>query len=365
MYLNDTQRLNWQSFNTVVLTQRADLYKSRKFSDVTLVSDDLVRNPVHKHILSGSSAFLESLLDITQETSPLLYIKGVSQAVLECIIKFVYLGEVSIKTHIINEFFKVANELGISAIRSANHVQSLEELQLKERIVKNETIPTMDFLQTQSISKENGLSLLERCQDDDSDVEIRDAKDLQTVVNLIDVDVNKKEETINDDDIDEADRIEDEAVLVDLESTESVSTNQIEEERKNEKQRNIKSAPPKIKKENPVECTICAKTFTTLRSFQRHNKYVHELQGIMECDLCGKKTKGGLHHLNKHKESVHYKQGRVHCDQCDKSFSTKLSLRSHKAKKHPLPDCDYCKIEFQTMEQFNQHIQEHISGKFL
>ena len=50
------------------------------------------------------------------------------------------------------------------------------------------------------------------------------------------------------------------------------------------------------KKEEPQECTICAKTFTTLRSFQRHTKIIHELHTV-HCKECGK-TFGGKDNLS-------------------------------------------------------------------
>ena len=173
MYFEDIQRLSWKSFNTAILAQQADLFKQRKYADVTIVSDDLVQNPVHKHVMAASSSFLECLLDITQENSPLLYIKGVPQAVLESIIKFVYLGEVSIKTQMMSEFLRVGEELGISVIKSATHVQAQEEFKKKENIVKTESIPTMDFLQTSTDpcfpnkpkSKKTELSFNDECQD--------------------------------------------------------------------------------------------------------------------------------------------------------------------------------------------------------
>ena len=133
MYLDDIQRLSWHGFNSAILAKQEDLFRGRKYADVTLMSDELVQNPVHKHVMAASSSFLESLLDISQEHSPLLFIKGVPQAVLESIIKFVYLGEVSIKTQMMSEFLRVGEELGINVFKSVTHVRAQEEVKKKRK----------------------------------------------------------------------------------------------------------------------------------------------------------------------------------------------------------------------------------------
>ena len=117
------------------------------------------------------------------------------------------------------------------------------------------------------------------------------------------------------------------------------------------------------KKENPVECSTCARVFTTLRSLQRHTKFIHELKGLSKCDICGKDVQWGNDGMRKHKMHVHEKV-RDQCDLCNKSVS-KWGLVQHKMRHHPPPSCDYCKVVFKSLEEFNKHIQDHIAGKVL
>ena len=150
------------------------------------------------------------------------------------------------------------------------------------------------------------------------------------------------------------------------EDSHSVEKNQMLNSEPNEKKKRVrkKSLIKKIpKKEEPVECSSCAKMFTTLRSLQRHIKLIHELKGILNCDICGKQTQWGRDGLRKHKLIVHDKV-RDQCDLCDKSVSLG-QLVQHKKKHHPPPSCDYCKVTFKGLEEFNSHIQDHIAGKIL
>lgn len=112
------------------------------------------------------------------------------------------------------------------------------------------------------------------------------------------------------------------------------------------------------KKEEPQECTICAKTFTTLRSFQRHTKIIHELHTV-DCKDCGK-TFGGKDNLRTHFKAVHQKI-RYPCPRCDAKYSTPKSLRDHIKRDHPLPSCLFHNLSFQTNEELQEHIQvEHL-----
>ena len=112
------------------------------------------------------------------------------------------------------------------------------------------------------------------------------------------------------------------------------------------------------KKEEPQECTICAKSFTTLRSFQRHTKIIHELHTV-DCKECGK-TFGGKDNLRTHFKAVHQKI-RYTCPKCDANYSTPKCLRDHQKRDHPLPSCLFHNLSFQTNEELQEHIQvEHL-----
>ncbi len=113
--------------------------------------------------------------------------------------------------------------------------------------------------------------------------------------------------------------------------------------------------------EDPADCNICGTHYTTKRSYQRHYKIVHELI-FSECKLCGAQFRWQKQ-LNNHMNEVHLGIFKTYkCDHCDKVSKDKQSMRKHKLKYHPPPSCDFCKISFKTLEEFNEHLRkEHIA----
>ena len=105
----------------------------------------------------------------------------------------------------------------------------------------------------------------------------------------------------------------------------------------------------KIRKvEEQSECTVCAKTFTTLRSLQRHTKIIHELAFNEKCEKCGM-TFNSRYGLKDHIKRVQTKQRHA------------AVMRRHKIQHHQL-SCDFCKISFEKDEEFYAHIkQDHIN----
>ena len=142
-----------------------------------------------------------------------------------------------------------------------------------------------------------------------------------------------------------------------------VQNNKTFKKKKNSKR--IKEKPANVVKracDEPAECEVCAKKFTTLRSMQRHHKVVHELVRY-DCPQCGLSCPG-RDGVRSHIITKHENQKRVSCKECDASFKyhNKKALRIHMEREHPLPACDFHNLTFQTIEEFDVHIQvEHIN----
>ena len=110
--------MKWNSFESHLLASQKELYFTKQFSDVTLVSDDLAEFLAHKTILSTASPLMKSLLGMSsQQQSSFLYLKGVTQENLEAILQYIYLGETEINEQKVQEFTKIAKDLGISILR--------------------------------------------------------------------------------------------------------------------------------------------------------------------------------------------------------------------------------------------------------
>ena len=71
----------WESFRSKsiesdILNFRIELFHRKKFTDVTLVSDELVKFPAHRIVLASASKLFDSLLEINNRAISGLISKG-------------------------------------------------------------------------------------------------------------------------------------------------------------------------------------------------------------------------------------------------------------------------------------------------
>ena len=140
----------WESFRSKsiesdILNFRIELFHRKKFTDVTLVSDELVKFPAHRTVLASASKLFDSLLEINTEQFPVLFLKGVPQNILEAILKFVYIGETSVRADQVAEFSEISKDLGISL--SFNLNQHKQEQVIEEK-TQEYSDKKMNFLVT-------------------------------------------------------------------------------------------------------------------------------------------------------------------------------------------------------------------------
>ena len=105
--------VDWKTYSTFLQNNYKNLYKSRSFSDVTLVSEDLQSVQAHRNILAGSSPVLEKLISETG-TNSVLYLRGISKENLESILQFLYLGETRIQIESFYQFVEICKDLEIA-----------------------------------------------------------------------------------------------------------------------------------------------------------------------------------------------------------------------------------------------------------
>ena len=378
----DVLKFHSNSFEDDLLQGRKELFQKRQYADVTLVSDDMVPFHAHRTVLGSSSKLLNSLFELTKEPLQVLFLKGVSTVQLQSVLEFIYIGETSVKMDRVEEFSKVANELGITKLISGNMPNQQGNKQV-EKVGK----PDFSFperkpeiganLDQQQVEKLDFLSPLDEtlASIEDSDVLL----DNNSAVNNENVDREHSSQESGDINsffkkaalqffhypTENEEKLLQENVKQNEDSEESVSVNTESESKKQftEVQKKRKELYLKRKPEEPSECPVCATVFTTQRSMQRHNKNVHELMNLNKynCEECGKTLHNGTS-VQRHIDSVH-KKLRISCDICGKKFSygDKTTLRRHKEREHPPPKCDTCNIQFKTISEFNVHVQkEHI-----
>ena len=138
----DQLTYNCNTFDDDLLQSRKDLFLRKQFADVTLVSDDMVPFPAHRTVLSSSSKLLKSLFEVTDEPRQVLFLKGVSQIHLQSIIKFIYLGETSVRADQVTDFSTAVNVLGIEKLMNDSYSEPTTE---RRQGTKN-LVEKLDFL---------------------------------------------------------------------------------------------------------------------------------------------------------------------------------------------------------------------------
>ena len=355
---NENFRMKWDSYVFHALKSRKQLYNEKLFSDVTLVSDDLVQFQAHKTVLAAASPTFSSLLQINSQAMPLLYLKGVRRAELKALLQFIYLGETSIPVEFIEKFTRTATELGI--YEQVYQTDNIKETKVKAEEVKHNkvdiekhSVQKLDFLSTLNDDlstphlkeEESGLSFLNEEEPVEEDID--DDQAHTQAIDLLDSNNSIENELNEDKNVDE-DKIK---------NTEENLYMKKDDEKVSPK----KPASKVVRKpEKPGYCNECDKHFTAQRSLKRHIAVVHELAQVVTCDVCKKQFNGKdsiRGHLETHRTTKDFG-----CQKCDKYFRTKGSLQIHNKSMHPLPSCTFHNIQFKSDEEMEKHLKnEHLN----
>ena len=107
--------LRWNDFETSLSSAFKDIREERDFFDVTLAcGNDQIQ--AHKVILSACSPFFRNILRRNIHEHPLLYMKDISMTNLDCVLNFMYHGEVSVAQEDLNSFLATAEELEVKGL---------------------------------------------------------------------------------------------------------------------------------------------------------------------------------------------------------------------------------------------------------
>ena len=155
--------LTWHNFMSNGKGMLSDLLETKRFSDVTLVSDDLYQYKAHKFILSSCSSVFQTILD-KNPLNTSVYLRGIRHEEIESILQFIYLGEAILSHERMDEFMKVSKELHIKDIDQVesdwedekkddleiNNTKVFEESSAKNESIEHDSLGWKDFVQTNS-----------------------------------------------------------------------------------------------------------------------------------------------------------------------------------------------------------------------
>ena len=112
-----------------------DIMTAEKFTDITIVCDDMRPISCHRNILSACSPVLNDMLQVNADSqNPVLYLKGIDYEEMQSIMRFIYLGQVTFNHGRIQQFLSVAQSLKLKDFNDLNDllVPSNKDLSLKE-----------------------------------------------------------------------------------------------------------------------------------------------------------------------------------------------------------------------------------------
>jgi len=115
--------LKWNDFQSNVSRTFSQLRSEEEFFDVSLVSDDQKMVSAHKLVLSASSPYFKHILTTNKHSHPLLCLDGVSSAELQCVLDYIYQGEVQIYQEQLDRFLVVAQRLQLEGLTSQDDEQ--------------------------------------------------------------------------------------------------------------------------------------------------------------------------------------------------------------------------------------------------
>ena len=125
--------LKWNDYQTKWGQSLSGLRNDTELSDVTLITDDKVKMSAHKILLSSCSNVFNFILKESKQTSPLLYLGGISSVNLGFILDYIYHGEVNLYQEQLDGFLESAQKLEISGlIGDSQSNQNNQECKLED-----------------------------------------------------------------------------------------------------------------------------------------------------------------------------------------------------------------------------------------
>ena len=135
--MSERFNLKWNDFQSNVSSSFSQLRSEEEFFDVSLVSDDQKMMSAHKLVLSASSPYFKNILTTNKHSHPLLCLDGVSSAELQCVLDYIYQGEVQIYQEHLNSFLELAQRLKIEGLIKATVHSTTSDVSHEERELEN------------------------------------------------------------------------------------------------------------------------------------------------------------------------------------------------------------------------------------
>ena len=343
--------LKCSDFMANVLNSFKTLHGSELFTDVTLVSDDNKQIHAHKLILSAGSVHFRDILSDESHEQPMLRLNDVSYENLDWIIKYLYVGEVSLPQSSLQKFLRIANKLKCFGLKEEGP-QGSELEKVEEKYAGKE------MTQIASSNVEVAESLAEE------EVKIVDSTDhrpilIKTEHEIVNQTLSNTEERTHEPN--------EEQLHTKIEQPKDFDTDLKDSTTpfiKNDKvdildQKNAKQILRRRTKLFPEKCRIDGKTISKCQLKELLNEYyfpgLHD--SLYHCNCCIKSFKSRGHimeHVQKHVNNLEFD-----CDTCGIIVQSTPALRAHIQNKHRSLEkykCGECSYEAWQLGSFKEHI---------
>ena len=118
-----------KSYTDLMTSSLRDLYESKRFSDVTLVTEDQKFVKAHKFILSANSDLFKTILENKDIESSTVFLRGIKYSTLLPIVEFCYIGRADVDQDCVTEFIETAKDLKVSEFLKAEQRPTKDPLQ--------------------------------------------------------------------------------------------------------------------------------------------------------------------------------------------------------------------------------------------
>jgi len=314
--------LHWNDFEKNISEAFKDLQNDDDLFDVTLACDD-EQIKAHKLILSACSPFFRNIFKRNPHQHPLVYLKGVKYADLQCVLAFMYQGEVSVAQENLNCFLAVAEELRVKGLTQNN--KDTETNEKKENHDKHTNYSTTNSNLQETLEKATPIS------------KRGDHRDIEEVTNIKsepeNLPLNKttsNSQTLEQKQCDSHDKHPNNAVtVVEDDYVTYDDTYEHYDDDPGYQRGSDNWLPNSHLKSQSAGPDI--QDPSDLLQFVRKDPSDQKFY----CSLCENFSHKVISHARNHVESKHYPDFFTYsCDQCGDTFTTKTNLNAHRTRKH-------------------------------
>ena len=324
--------LHWHTYSDHLRDILKKMSSDDSFADVTLVTDDRKQIKAHRNILSSCSSVFKEILQINSDNShPVIYLRGIQHSEMESILQFIYLGEAKFYEGRMHEFLNVAKNLDIRELVKGNEDGD-------ETTAVNEDKTGIDSEDTPMATEDVG-------EQRKLDIDESASGQHKTQSGVVTKGYKYECQQCN------------KAFTKTSNLTRHIQS--IHEGMKyacNQCDLQFTTQSRAMTKGYKYECQQCDKAYITSSHLTRHIQSVHEGVNVA-CDQCDKQYTDQSS-LTRHIQSVHegVKYACNHCDKCytDQSALTKHFQSAHEGIKYA---CDQCDKEYTEQGGLTRHIQ--------